>query len=213
MKEELSFYESEVKSILGLPPSWLLKSGSYLIIGALVLFISLGLFWRYPDTYTISAQSFEPAELIPLALPLGAELDTILVTDRQQVELGEMLLIYRKGAFREAISSPHAGQIFWLGDDQKGIPLAILTDADPYGIKVSVGKQHLNMLKVGQRVSLRGPESSPIFGYIAHFRPEGEAFAVQIKTEKSSTLDAFADELQLSFILNEKPIFAKLLKN
>ncbi|MFK7921908.1 MAG: hypothetical protein AB8H47_08120 [Bacteroidia bacterium] len=213
MKENLSFYESEVKSILGLPPSWLLRSGSYLIVGVLILFISLGLFWRYPDTYTISVQTFEPGELIPLALPLGAELDTILVTDRQQVEADEMLLLYRNGAFREALSSPHAGQIFWLGDDQKGTPLALLADTDPYGVTVRVDKQYLSMLQVGERVSLRGAESPVSFGYIEHFRPEGAAFVVQIKTEKLSTLDAFADELQLSFITNEKPIFAKLLNN
>ncbi|MEL6654220.1 MAG: hypothetical protein AAFQ87_25800 [Bacteroidota bacterium] len=211
MKEELSFYEAEVQSILGLPPNWLLWSGGYLIIALFIGFVAMGMFWRHPDSVPVETSLYQPANLQTLHLPAGARIDSIFVSDRQQIQKGEPILYFWNGGLREALKSPYNAQVYYLGEDAGDPPLALMPDADPQEIQVLVEAQHLPLLKVGQKVSLYSSQQAKAFGHIDEYFPVEDKFVVAIRTENPTEEAQFKGALQLNFILNDQPIFAKLL--
>jgi len=144
---------AEVTNILDAPPVWLVRWGSLLLLGILVLLLGAAGFVRYPRVITGPVALYGGEQLTALALPAGATGYTPRVQPGQVVAAGQLLAIVQVGATERALTAPTAGtllappvpggRVLWRLRPTAQARRSLITLAAPQGRRVRVGQRVL----------------------------------------------------------------------
>ena len=100
MREEdnLEIRSEDVQEILGNPPHWMVRYGSFLALGVLMTFFWLAYYVRYPDKVKseITISFTEPPRT--LVAPQSGIIDRILVNNNDKVTAGQTLMVFKSTA-------------------------------------------------------------------------------------------------------------------
>lgn len=79
--DDIQLRSEQVQEVLETPPNWLIRWGSLVILGVIVLFFALACIIKYPEfiTSTIVITSQNPAEKIEVRI--NTRIEKILVQD------------------------------------------------------------------------------------------------------------------------------------
>lgn len=96
--DDIQLRSEQVQEVLETPPNWLIRWGSLVILGVIVLFFALACIIKYPEfiTSTIVITSQNPSEKIEVRI--NTRIEKILVQDHQEVKKGQLLMILESTA-------------------------------------------------------------------------------------------------------------------
>ncbi len=91
-------HSEELREVLGTPPRWLVRWGTVIACLTFLAMLAVAYYVKYPDV--IKADLILSAPNPPVNLIAGKTglLDAVLVRDEQEVEAGELLLVYSSSA-------------------------------------------------------------------------------------------------------------------
>ncbi|UZJ65552.1 HlyD family secretion protein [Sphingobacterium sp. KU25419] len=96
--DDIQLRSEQVQEVLETPPNWMIRWGSLVILGVIVLFFALACIIKYPEfiTSTIVITSQNPSEKIEVRI--NTRIEKILIQDHQEVKKGQLLMILESTA-------------------------------------------------------------------------------------------------------------------
>ncbi len=96
--EQIQLRSEEIQEIMGTPPGWIVRWGSTVALIGLLLLVLISYFIKYPEVIPASIKittAVPPESVIARA---DAQLEELLVADREEVEQGQLLAIMQSAA-------------------------------------------------------------------------------------------------------------------
>ncbi|GAA3952155.1 biotin/lipoyl-containing protein [Hymenobacter algoricola] len=143
---------TEVKNILDAPPIWLVRWGSLLLLGGILVLLGAAGFVRYPRVITGQVALYAGSQLTAIALPAGATDYTLRVQPGQTVEAGQLLAIVRQGKAERALSAPTAGIVEAPAAPGGRVVLRLRPTAHARRSTITLAAPLGRRVRVGQRV-------------------------------------------------------------
>ncbi len=96
-------WSDEVKDIMSRPPSWLLRSGTSLLMGGVMVLLLLGWFIRYPDMISGKITLMGSSPVVDVVARQSGHLASLKVKEMQAVKSGDILAIISSPADAAAV--------------------------------------------------------------------------------------------------------------
>src|SRR5688572_12501449 len=96
-------WSDEVREIMNRPPPWLLRSGTGLLAGAVLVLFSIAWFIRYPDMITARVTLTGSVPVAEVVARQSGHLASLRVSEKQTVKKDEILAIVRSPADADAV--------------------------------------------------------------------------------------------------------------
>ncbi|EEI93855.1 hypothetical protein HMPREF0765_0477 [Sphingobacterium spiritivorum ATCC 33300] len=96
--ENINLRSEQVQEVLETPPNWLIRWGSLVILGIILLFFSLACVIKYPEFITspIIISSQNPPEKIEIRI--DSRIEKLIAKDQQTVKKGDLLMVLESSA-------------------------------------------------------------------------------------------------------------------
>lgn len=96
--ENINLRSEQVQEVLETPPNWLIRWGSLVILGIILLFFSLACIIKYPEFITspIIISSQNPPEKIEIRI--DSRIEKLIAKDQQTVKKGDLLMVLESSA-------------------------------------------------------------------------------------------------------------------
>ena len=159
--ENLDLRSEEVQEILGRPPRWIVRWGIAVICAIVVGLFVGGYFIKYPDV--VSATITVTTEHLPAGVMAHTtgKIDTLLVSEHQQVQQGELLGVLENSAhledillMQEAMDSLPAVTTLKLGDLQ-GYYASFLKAREDYSYFIQADYHNKKIKSIQQQIRLQ----------------------------------------------------------
>lgn len=95
-QEDISLVSDEINEVLGSAPSWIMRWGSVVLLGSILLLFCLACFIRYPDVIYGEATLTPVAPAADIIIPPGVTVMAVYVRDGQLVSKGQPLLLQHR---------------------------------------------------------------------------------------------------------------------
>lgn len=215
-KQQIAFFEEEVKEILGKPPRYLVRWGIslYLLLFCIILVLSATI--NYP-VYS----KFE-AKINPTNTGESIQLDSLesikkaLVSDGMTVDENQVLFETND----RTIKSSASGTVRFLRPIVDGYSenstteiMLIIPKAQNYNLTLKVPISKINKIKIGQRLTF-SVDSKIIDGTVESIpaEPSKDGFyLVKAKSESNQTFIRNSEEILVDLLVDNKKIFNKIL--
>ena len=148
----LSTFSTEVKNILDAPPAWLVRRGSQLLLGGILLLLAAAGFVRYPRVVAGPVALYSGPQFALIELPTGATSYALRVQPGQLVEAEQLLAIVRYGTGERAITAPIAGTVVAPAGPAGRVLLRLLPTAQARRTIVTLPAPLGRQVRVGQQV-------------------------------------------------------------
>ena len=215
-KQQIAFFESEVKDILGKPPGYLIKWGIslYGILFCIVLILSATV--QYPEYLKCKAivQPTNTAQIVYLSS--NQHVIGSLPEDGRQVKAQEKILDTNEGA----IKSIENGTVKHLKAFESGVQntindtiMKVVPELQDYELILNVPHQYINQIKINQRISF-AIDTKIIDGKITSIPTQPNTsgfFQVSAISESNETYLSHEHELVIDILIENKKIFHKIL--
>jgi len=96
--QNIELHNREVMELLGDPPDWLIKSGSYLLYGFLIIIISAAAFISYPDVVRGTVFIDDLANVEWITVNSSGQIESFFVEDGSFVNIGDTIAIMQNPA-------------------------------------------------------------------------------------------------------------------
>lgn len=215
-RQQIEFFEEEVKDILGKPPQYLIRWGIslYFILFCFVLFLSLTV--EYP-IYTRCEAEITPlnrAEFV--VLNESDQIRKIKINDGDRITKGSIL--YNTSAKEEIATT--SGELRFLKPITAGYSstntdtiLQINPDLQNYLLTIKVPGSYINQIQINQKISF--PVNSKIIeGSIQEIptNPDKDGFyLVKAQSDENDTYLSSSNSTMVDILINNKKIFHKIL--
>ena len=97
--------QQEIQQIMGEPPGWIVRWGISLVFIAVTTLILVAYLVKYPDV--IPAEITLQTENPPIRVParVGGKIEQLLVSEKEEVEKGQVLAVFENTAQKESINT------------------------------------------------------------------------------------------------------------
>ena len=148
----LSTFSTEVKNILDAPPAWLVRRGSQLLLGGILLLLGAAGFVRYPRVIAGPVALYSGPQFALIELPTGAAGYALRVQPGQIVEPEQLLAIVRYGTGERALTAPIAGTVVAPANPAGRVLLRLRPTTQARRTVVTLPAQLGRQVRVGQQV-------------------------------------------------------------
>ncbi len=95
--QDIELRSEEVKEILGMPPSWVIRWGTTAIVLILLSLLILSYFIQYPDTITGALTLNAAGKPLEISIKEDGNLDDLFIFDEEEVTKGQQLGMIKNG--------------------------------------------------------------------------------------------------------------------
>lgn len=215
-KQQIEFFQNEVKDILGKPPQYLIRWGIslYLLLFSLVIFLSATI--NYP-VYTTCKGEITPVNTGQNVILEGnSTVNKLFVADGDLIQKESKLLQTDEGL----ITSQIDGRVKLLKAIQHGSKIErtqpviqIQPTTQDYDLRLSVPSHLINKIKINQRISFN-IDAQIIDGEIVSIPTapsEDNHFEVVAKSDSNRTFINGTENIMVSILIDNKKILHKIL--
>ena len=96
-------WSDEVREIMQRPPPWLLRSGTMLLFGGVIVLFLLGWFLHYPDMISEKITLTGTSPVVDVVARQSGHLASLRVQEKQAVKRDDILAIVRSPADADAV--------------------------------------------------------------------------------------------------------------
>lgn len=160
--EEIGLVNEEIKEILGVPPKWIIRWGSFVLLMALLLFILPAVLIKRPEIITVDAAVTPLQKTMIMSLPLDAAVDTVYINDGQSINHGDTLVSYFETGALKSLIAPISGTVSLQRLLFKGIVITadttvfeIIPATQSYRITATISDEVANSIKMGQSTTIQ----------------------------------------------------------
>ena len=100
---QIELHNREVTDLLGDPPKWLIRSGSYLLYGILLLFLSVASLISYPDVVRGTVYIDDLANVEWVTTKSSGQIETFFVENDSLVKYGDTICIMQNPALLDDV--------------------------------------------------------------------------------------------------------------
>lgn len=93
-QDNIEYLSGEVKEILASPPSWVATTGTFVLVGAVVLMGLVGFFFRYPEIVSGEVVISTKTPPVTVYAPKSEYIAELKVADNSIIEAGELLAVF-----------------------------------------------------------------------------------------------------------------------
>ncbi|GAA0555594.1 HlyD family efflux transporter periplasmic adaptor subunit [Chitinophaga japonensis] len=158
---ESSLVSGEINEVLGAAPAWIIRWGSLLLLGIILLLCALSFLIRYPDIIKGEAcmtPVMPPADVV---LQPGMAIEAIYVQDGDSVQERQPLLQVRGRGMRDTITSPAAGRVLLQQAIRRNsaftratLLVSIIPFGQQYYTTATMPAAGSGNIRIGQRVNI-----------------------------------------------------------
>jgi multidrug efflux pump subunit AcrA (membrane-fusion protein) len=101
--ELIELRSDDVQEILGTPPNWLVRWGTTVMVGIIILLLLLAYFIKYPDIISAPVVITTSDPPTPIISRMDGNLTKLLVLEKQEVNVGDVLAVIQSTAKYEDV--------------------------------------------------------------------------------------------------------------
>lgn len=170
--KEIGLVNEEIREILGLPPKWIFRWGSLVLLIALLLLIIPAVLIKRPEIITVDAIITPLQKTTTMSLPLGATVEAIYIKDDQSINRGDTLVSYFVTEGHKSLIATLSGAISLQRLLFKGVVitadttvLEIIPATQSYSIVATLPEEVTGNIKMGEKATIRlDPYPNEVYG-------------------------------------------------